>query len=417
MKKFFFIILMLSLVPGLAELVHGETAALSALLTVAKENNAEIIAARERWKASSSRIRQSKTWDNPKLSVEYWSIPEGTFDAGAATEKMYGISQMIPFPGKLALKGRAANAEADVMRWEYRDTELKVASELRTAYARYYSLNRSIETYRQTADIMTSFSKVAESRYVVGQATQGEVLRAQVEAEKMKTMLISLEQEKQVVQAEINVLVGRNAESALEEPEEVAPLPEALNWDTVRSAAMKHNAEIGRVNASVEKGKWSKRAAQADYLPDFDVSFKRKTMDGEWAGSDIMAGISIPLWFWKQRAAVNELSSELKAAEAERKNTELMVIAKAKEAFTKLEATKRLIDLYAASVIPKSEQSLKVTQAGFRAGRSSFLELLDSVRSYLEFKLEYYNYIAEYEKDRAMLQRVVGAELTDGGKP
>jgi outer membrane protein TolC len=398
-------------VPGFSR----ETVTLSALITSAKQNNAEIIAARERWNASRARITQAKTWDNPKLNLEYWSIPEGSLDIGAATEKMYGVSQMIPFPGKLSLKGRIAGSEADAMQWEYKDTGLKVVSELKSAYAMYYYLNKSIETYRQTAEIMTDFSKVAEARYVVGQSAQGDVLRAQVEAEKMSTMVITLEQEKQTVQTEINRLIGKDSEEKLGEPEDIAPRFTDLKWDELKTAAVKNNPEIGKVSAAIEKGKWSKKSAMAEYLPDFDIAFRRKTMDGQWAGGDFMAGISVPLWFWKQSAGVQEMSASLAAAESDKKNTELMVIAKVKESFTKLEATRRLIELYSAGVIPKSEQSLKVTQASFTAGRAGFLELLDSVRSYLEFKLEYYKYVSEYQKDMAMLEKAVGTELTDGG--
>jgi len=416
MNKTFLTILTFSFISVLSVAVFAkDTVTLNALIASAKQNNAGIIAARERWKASQARTTQSKTWDNPKINLEYRSIPEGSLDIGAADEKMYGVSQMIPFPGKLSLKGKVAASEADAMRWEYKDTELKVFSEMKSAYAMYYYLNKSIETYRQTAEIMTDFSKVAEARYVVGQSAQGDVLRAQVEAEKMSTMVITLEQEKQTVQTEINRLIGKDSEEKLGEPEDIAPRFTDLKWDELKTAAVKNNPEIGKVNAAIEKGKWSKKSAMAEYLPDFDMAFRRKTMGGQWAGSDFMAGISVPLWFWKQSAGIKEMSASLAAAESDKRNTELMVIAKAKESFTKLEATRRLIELYSASVIPKSEQSLKVTQASFSAGRAGFLELLDSVRSYLEFKLEYNKYVSEYQKDLSMLEKAVGAELTDGG--
>lgn len=389
---------------------------LEGLLDSVRAVNPAITAARERWEASRSRVTQAGTWDDPKLTFEYLSIPEGTLDIGDAADKMYGISQMIPFPGKPSLKSRIAGSEADALRWEYRDTELAVVSELKSAYAMYYYLNKAISTYRQTAEIMSNFSKVAEARYMVGQSAQGDVLRAQVEAEKMASMVITLEQEKATVQTEINLLAGETADRVLGEPEDITPRFSALAWDDLVNLAMKNNPEIGKMNAAVEKGKWSKKAAMTGYLPDIDVAFKRRSMNGQWTGSDIMAGVSIPLWFWKQNAGIREMSAELKGAESGRENAELMVIAKLKEAVTKLEASRRLIELYSTSIIPKSEQSLAVTQASFSAGRSGFLELLDSVRSYLEFKLDYYRYVSEYLTNKALLERMVGNELPDGGK-
>jgi cobalt-zinc-cadmium resistance protein CzcA len=213
------------------------------------------------------------------------------------------------------------------------------------------------------------------------------------------------------VQTEINLLLGRSAGEKLGPPEELTPVFLTKSWDDVQTLTLQSSPEIRRSSAAVSRGKWSKRAAKMEYLPDFDISYRRKQMNDMWSGSDAMLGVSVPLWFWKQRAGVKQASAELTAAEAERKNTELMAVSRAKEVYTRLDATQRLIELYRASVIPKSEQSLTVAQSSFTGGKSSFLELLDSIRSYLELRLEYFNYIADYQKNRGALEKIVGTEL------
>jgi outer membrane protein TolC len=389
----------------------AETVTLDSLIAQARQHNSELIAARQKWEAAKERVTQEKTWDKPRLTVEYWSVPEGTFDLSAANEKMYGIGQMVPFPGKLKARGKAAGFEAEAMGWETRDTELKVLANVKSSYAMYYSLTRAIETYRQTAGLMQMFGKVAESRYVTGRSSQSDILRAQIEAEKMSNMVITLQQERETVKTELNLLTGKNADEALGEPQDITPHFVTLNWEAVKAKTLASSTEIGRGNAALGQSKWVKTSAQLDYLPDFDLGFRRKKVDEIWSGSDVMVSMSVPLWFWKQKAGVREMAANQSAADAGRRNAELMAVATARETFTKLDAARRLLELYSASILPKSEQSLAVTQASFTAGKTSFLELLDSVRSYLEFKLDYYNYIAEYEKNLAMLERTVGAEL------
>ncbi|MDO8734945.1 MAG: TolC family protein [Elusimicrobiota bacterium] len=395
--------------------VSGETVSLQVLVDAAKRNNPEIIAAQKKWSAAKSKIWQEKTWDNPQLFIDWQKMPKNDFDLNTAEEKMYGISQMVPFPGKLSIKGKIAKFDAEKTEWEYKETELKILSELKISYAMYFYINKSIETYKQTTEIMNNFSKVAESKYVTGKASQGDVLRAQVEVSKMLNMIITMEQEKETVRAELNSLIGKNADEVIGEPEELTPKYIKNNWDEIKKTAIENNPDIRQQNASVSKSKWSKKKSYTEFLPDFDLTYRRSKMEMGNDSQDFMLGFTVPLWFWKPALGVKEMSDELKMAESERKNMELMAVYQAKEFFVKLKTAERLIKLYQSSVLPTAEQSLKVTESSYRADKEDFLNLLDSVRTLLDFQLEYYKYIAQYHQNLATLEKITGVKLSDGG--
>jgi cobalt-zinc-cadmium efflux system outer membrane protein len=416
MKKLgFFMLALYSLTVLAAAGYAQEPVTLASLLKTAREGNPELRAAKEKLSAAQQKVTREKTWDDPKLSLEYWTIPEGSLDISRANEKMYGVSQMIPFPGKLSAKGGIAGGEAEEMKWEYKNTELNVLSELQTAYSRYVYVIKALRTYHELADLMNSFSKVSESRYIAGKTSQTEVLRAQVESEKMSNMTITLEQEKQTMQAEINRLIGKNADEKLGDPQEVPLVYLSKSWEEIKSLTINNSPEIGRSKAGVVKSEAAKRLARFDYLPDFDIAYRKKTLNNEPEGSDVMFGFTIPLWFWKQHAGVKEARYELDAAESDKKNRELTAVSQAQEAFAKLDAAHRLIELYKNSIIPKSEQSLTVAQSQTGTGQLSFLEFLDISRAYLEFNLEYYELITQYQENLAVLEKVTGTELYDGG--
>lgn len=412
MNRHFFLILVVYFITAFAGTSYGqEPLTLASLMKTAREGNPALNAARNKWNAAQEKVVQERTWDNPKLSLEYWSIPEGSLDPSAASEKMYGISQMIPFPGKLSAKGKIAGGEAEEMKWEYKNTELKVFSELKTAYARYVYVIKAIRTYQEIADLMSNFSKVAESRYIAGKMSQTEVLRAQVEAEKMSNMTITLEQEKDTMQAEINRLIGKNADEKLDDPQEIPLIYFAKTWEEIKSLTINNSPEIGKSNAGIAKAEASRGLARFEYLPDFDIAYRKKTLNNEPEGSDVMFGFTVPLWFWKQNAGVKEARYERDAAQSDKKSRELTAVSQAKEAFAKLDAAHRLIELYKNSIIPKSEQSLKVAQSQTSTGQMGFLEFLDISRAYLEFNLEYYELMAQYQENLSLLERVTGTEF------
>lgn len=78
----------------------------------AMENNPEILAAQERWKAASAMIPQVRWWSNPQIGIGFGELLGENYSPGDARMRMYSISQMIPFPGKLMLKGRTVGKDA-----------------------------------------------------------------------------------------------------------------------------------------------------------------------------------------------------------------------------------------------------------------------------------------------------------------
>lgn len=79
---------------------------------------------------------------------------------------------------------------------------------------------------------------------------------------------------------------------------------------------------------------------------------------------------------------------------AERDNPEILAARKRWLAFQKR--------------VPQADQALRVAEAGCQANKASFLDLLDAQLSLLNFRVEYSQFLADYEQRSAELERVVG---------
>ena len=126
---------------------------------------------------------------------------------------------------------------------------------------------------------------------------------------------------------------------------------------------------------------------------------------------DAMIGFSLPLWFWGPSSMIREAKAEREMAEAELQAATVMTLYDVKNTFVKAQTAKRLVDLYQTSVIPQGEAALRVAETGYQAGKTGFLDLLDAQRTLLDFKLEYYQYIVEYQRWTAELERSIGVSL------
>src|SRR6202790_5863964 len=94
--------------------------ALSALLDEATRNNPDILAARRGWQAATQIPSQISTPPDPQVTVQHISVGSPRPFAGFSNSDFayigFGISQDLPYPGKLKLKGEAAQQDAAVSR-------------------------------------------------------------------------------------------------------------------------------------------------------------------------------------------------------------------------------------------------------------------------------------------------------------
>jgi len=110
---------------------------------------------------------------------------------------------------------------------------------------------------------------------------------------------------------------------------------------------------------------------------------------------------------------VKEAKADREMAEAEYQTMKNMTLYDVKKLFVKVKTAQRLIELYQTSVIPQAEAALKVAEAGYQSEKSNFLDLLDAARSLLDFRLEHYQHITDYEISLADLERAVGSDLKE----
>ena len=107
-----FIVLILALELSAADLPTP----LSALLDEATRNNPDILAARRGWQAATQVSSQVSTPPDPQVTIQHVSVGSPRPFAGYSNSDFayigFGISQDLPYPGKLKLKGEAAQQDA-----------------------------------------------------------------------------------------------------------------------------------------------------------------------------------------------------------------------------------------------------------------------------------------------------------------
>lgn len=394
-----------------------EFISLQTLVAEALEQNPEIIATRRNFDMMRARVPQSKALPDPMLSYGYMgnATPIPPFDiqkGDPSSGRGLGFSQEIPFPGKLALKGRMANVEAEAEWWNYEQTRLNVIAEVKDAYYDLYYADKAIETVTKNKDLLEKFARIAEASYAVGKGIQQDVLKARVEISKLTEQLTMLEQRRQVAEARLNSLLFREPETPIGRPEEIKPRDFTYSLADLNEMALTNYPALKAQRRRVDREQYNVQLAKKDFYPDFSVGMTYINRPGmpEMYGVNVSA--KIPLYFWqKQRPAVAEATAGAAAEKQRLENATTLLFLRIKDRYLSATTAQRLVKLYGTTIIPQSALSLESAIAGYEAGRVDFLTLLDNTVTLRNYELSYYEQLSSVEKAIAALEPFVGANL------
>ena len=392
------------------DLVLRSKLALPELIQEVLARNPELVAVRKQWEAATNRITQARSLDDPILSVQLWNVPQ-PFKATQADNTIFGLSQNLPFPGKLALKGDVASRSAEMTEQLVRAKERELVARLKQAYYDLFLAQKAVLIHHEQVELLRQFVAIANAKFRGGMGSQADVLKAQVELSLLFQHLPVLEQRRKTAAAMLNTLLDRDSASPLGLAQEPSQLPINQPLDDLHSFALNDRPELKAAELDVQRSEQSRALAQRQYYPDFNVAFQRFQNYQANDGFGAYVAMSIPFAFWtkpKYDAGVQEAEAAVAAAQAQQHTLENLTRFQIDDLLAKLRAIDQVATLYRTTILPQAEQSLESARAGYRAGKGGFLDLIDTQRAWRGFQLEYFKALVDRQHRLAELEQVVG---------
>src|SRR5439155_25197926 len=234
----------------------------------ARVQNPEIKAARARAQAAAYLPAQASAYDDPVFSYESWNAPE-SFDVTRADNNILKLSQRVPFPGKRTLAGTAAERDADIARREADMVQLEVIAAVKRAYWDLWLVHENLLVYSRDKDLVERLARIAERKYAVGQVSQPDVLRAQVELTRLINRVTTETLGVDTARAELGALLSREDPGSIGIPEEPVKARLEQNVGSLTEVALRQRPELAAQQATIARFEANRRFARLGYLPDF----------------------------------------------------------------------------------------------------------------------------------------------------
>lgn len=404
--------------PALRERL-AEAVDLDTLLGLLPERNPAVHAARAALRATLEQYPQAAYLDNILKQYNAFTKQLNTKIGPPRHKEMQAMS--FPFPDALALKGRIVSEEVEIAQRKEQIALRDAILRLRTAYYSYLFLGDAIRINRGSQELLTQMIKVAQTKIRTDKAKYSAVLTAQVELSKLNDDIITLEQQRETVVAEINTLLNRPPDALLGPPVAVTDMDLGLSLEELYEAAIQNRQELHQQRLRI--GKMTTMAELATRMAYPDASTGASYFEDRMRSSSGTGGTKPAFatrrelnhrqtpWFGQRDAYIREIKTRTGALEKTLTAIEDDTRFRVKKAHFGVETAKRSVSLYRNALLPQARQALEAAQAGYRAGRTDFLTFLDAQRTLLEVQLSEQRALQDHRTGLARLDQIVGQPL------
>lgn len=385
------------------------------------EHNPDLRSAWSAWQSSLSRITAMKSLPDPQLQFGYFLEPVQT--AVGPQRYRFGLRQMIPWPGKLAVSSDIQREAAEAAFSRFRSSVESLLLRFRQLYVDAWYLDRVLETSGEHLSLLKNQEEVITVRYRSEAASHADLIQTEIERIRIEDDLASLASQRRTLQAEMKSLLNGTdgADIVIADSLIIPAVFPARN--TLLELVRRHNPDVLRAGVMVRQARRRTSLARLQAFPDFsiglDVIETGPRLDGAGApvpGSGtnpllLSGSMSIPLWFGKNSS---RLRSGKLAAMGRVQTATAMInrkTAAAEKAINECEDSLRKIALYRNTLLPKSEESVQATEKAYAAGEADFMRLIDALRLRLRIELDIAASIASFHKARAALAALTGRRL------
>jgi cobalt-zinc-cadmium efflux system outer membrane protein len=403
---------------------HENPLSLEDAVSMAVEGNPGLAEMQARADAMAAIPSQAGSLSDPVVSFTALNFPVDTFsrDQEPMTQLQFGIEQALPFPGKLALKERAAEFDADAAASNVDESRLRLIRNVKQSWWQIFYLDRALETVTRNQDLLSQFVQIARTKYTVGEGLQQEVLLAQVELSRLLDRQVQLQGMRGEQVARLNALLDRSAGTPVALPERVNEslarlLPEAQLF--ARAEASRPLLEQRR--QELEAARTRRDFARRDRYPDFSLGAAYGFRQGENADgssrpdfASLRLGMSLPLYAGrKQDRAVDQRTSELQQKQYALQDEWNTVQAEITSALADYQRATEQVQLFKTGIIPQARQSVASMLSGYQVNKVDFLNLVRAQVTLYDYETQYWKSFSESNQALARLTAAVGGEVID----
>ncbi len=368
--------------PWLAELPTD--AVLATLIEESLAARPELARAQATAQAERERVPQAGAFPDPMLQLGVQNDGFGSWQIGKMETSWYSImaSQTLPWPGKRGLKQEVAELGASEAELATTRARLSTEAEVRRDYVALLLARERLGLLDRLEAISQKSAAIARTRYEAGTGAQSDVLRAQLELNRIKQRRWVLQAEADTVLQALNRLRGHPFNEPIATSAHLAELalPVLEDESSVLADANRRSPELAAARLRVSQAERSVALARKSYLPDLTVSAGVMPRGGDFPPMWLLSvGGALPIFAAsKQDRSVAETQARMAASAGGSQAVEQVLALRVQQRSIALRVALDTIRLYREGLLVQSEATAESTRNQYQVGTVTFASVLEA---------------------------------------
>lgn len=363
-------------------------------LEQASEQNSELQAIYHQYLAEQEMAKQAGTLPDPEINIGYFMNPMQS----ESVLGQFSISamQMFPWFGSLDARKNIQQSRAEATRETLRGRQLELFRDMQNVWLDLSEIHREIAIVENHIELVRDLEFLVEARYETATSGQVDVLRIQMEEQRLKTRIANLEDKLKPLTAQFNAYLNRDKNTPVETAEDLdvrlLPWKEEKLHEMIRA----QNPAFAQLDAQDSALRYQQEQATRDGRPsiglgvevmgrDFGVMSMNPDMKEGFVG---MATIRVPLNRSRYKAQHREAIEQRQSLDHRRTELDNQLTTQLEQALELYRQTERNLLLLDEELIPRAEHALELLMESYSTGGVRFDELLQLRRELLDYELE-----------------------------
>jgi len=390
------------------------------LIAYAYQNNPSIREVREAWRETVEQYRITTGYPDPELKFTYF--PEPIETRLGPQDWVASLNQRIPFPGKLSQAGKVVETEARVAHIKLDRTVKGVMASVRQSFHELLYIRTARKVVAQNLRLLEHLRKAGETAYARDRAALMDMVKAQSQLGQIRYDGILLEELELTEKTRLNGILNRAPDAGIGKLVDDPFQPVIFTLKDLYRLAEANQEDLRIARALVERADARAELARYENLPDFNVGISYSAIghpdvpvrpdNSGRDGLGFQVGMTIPLWFDKNRGRVARAEAGIRKARAAEEVAITKIRTRVHDLFFRLNNSQRLVVLYRDDLLPQAMNAMEIAETWYREGEASFSDFVETEAVYYNFQLSLARASADYGKVLATLEQLVGQTIT-----
>lgn len=365
----------------------------------------EVKAARLRVEAARSAASGAGAQPNPELRL--------AGELGDANTDANYIQQRLEIGGQTGLRGQVADLDVEQAQSELAIEERKLSTRLAGAYYDLWEAARLTEVAVTGHQSATRLETITRRRLELGEVSESQLLRVQLETARAEAQLAQAEAREQVARAELNTLLQRLPDDPMALPTSAEALPQAPAlalpepvWEDLVARAQTR-PELAAARRQASRARLEADLTGRQRVPDLELTAYRSRLTGA-AENGVRLALVMPLFDWGRiGAAEAQKEKEAEALEQLVLSRDQEIQQQVRSAYARYEAARKRREVL-RSQVERSHHLAALAAQGFEVGLLGLLDVLDAQRVDRETFQDYIAAEADFQRLRLQLHWISG---------